>query len=175
MFGPALASRPLWVISGRASARRDVRVASTRRHSQFAVARDSFPVSIKKSLFRSQGIRPKKSRVSMGLCQRGGALQLKFPVFSHGSGNSDSGDAFAVASQHSHYKSLIYSYFFVIAREAHSSQNPANFGPPKFYFETVETIFRRVLACTDTKISRAAFRGQHFRQQQQGHRAGTRA
>src|SRR5262249_4037898 len=34
-------------------------------------------------------------------------------------------------------------------------------------FEAVETIFRRVLARTDTKISRGAFGGQHFRRQQQ--------
>ena len=43
--------------------------------------------AIKNSLFRLQGIRPKKSRVSMGLCKRGGAFQRKFPVFSRGSGN----------------------------------------------------------------------------------------
>ena len=38
----------------------------------------------------------------MGLCKRGGAFQRKFPYFPADQGISDSGDAFAVASQHSH-------------------------------------------------------------------------
>ena len=36
----------------------------------------------KNSLVQLQGIRPKKLRVSMGLCERGGAFRRKFPVFS---------------------------------------------------------------------------------------------
>ena len=66
----------------------DVRSVPISRRSQIRCwARCFCLFAIKNSLFRLQGIRPKKSRVSMGLCQRGGALQLKFPVFSHVSGN----------------------------------------------------------------------------------------
>jgi len=51
--------------------------------------RDVIPCyACKNSLFRSQGIRPKKSDVSGGLCRRGGAFQPKFPVFSRISGVS---------------------------------------------------------------------------------------
>ena len=51
--------------------------------------RDVIPCyACKNSLFRSQGIRPKKSDVSGGLCRRGGAFQPKFPVFFRISGVS---------------------------------------------------------------------------------------
>ena len=82
--------------------RRDVRLAPIGRHSQIRCwARRVCLFAIKNSLFQLQGIRPKKSRVSMGLCQRGGALQLNSLYFPTDQGISDSGDAFAVASQHS--------------------------------------------------------------------------
>ena len=48
--------------------------------------------------------------------------------------------------------------FLAKSRQISASQIP---------FEAVETIFRRVLARTHTKISRGAFGGQHFQRQQQ--------
>ena len=96
------------VISRRALVRLRCPLVPTSRHSQFAVGRDAFPcLQLKNSLFRLQGIRPKMSRVSMGLCKRGGAFQLKFPVFSRLSGNFIARDSFAAASQHSHTKYLL--------------------------------------------------------------------
>jgi hypothetical protein len=70
-----------------------------------------FPVCNKKIPVPIAGNSSKDVSCFNGLCKRGGAFQLKFPVFSHGSGNSDSGDAFAVASQHSHTKSLLQIAF----------------------------------------------------------------
>ena len=63
--------------------------------------------AIKNSLFRLQGIRPKKFRVSMGLCQRGGRFNGNSLYFPADQGISDSGDLFAAASQHSHTKYLL--------------------------------------------------------------------
>ena len=70
-----------------------------------------FPVCNKNSLFQLQGIRPKQSRISVGFGKRRGAFRSRFPLFPADQGISN-GDAFALASQHSH----LVAHFLALSR-----------------------------------------------------------
>ena len=62
--------------------------------------------AIKNSLFQLQGMRPKEVRISVGSSKRRGAFRsnsLYFPAYQ----GISNGDAFALASQHSHTKYLL--------------------------------------------------------------------
>jgi hypothetical protein len=99
---------------------------------QFAVSARFFPIWNKKnSLFQLQGIRPKKSRVSMGFRQAGRASRVKFPVFSRRSGSFNCGDAFAVACQHS--QNISHGNRIIICHLDGSDfpRNPGHFSVPR--------------------------------------------
>jgi hypothetical protein len=79
--------------------------ASRRQADPFTLLADVYSLfGHKNSLFQLQGIRPKKSRISMGFSKRGGLFAQNSLYFPADQGISHSGDAFVAASQHSHTK-----------------------------------------------------------------------